>query len=237
MVGHILPVEEKGRRPWLERAEVLGQGVLRACVPLPPGTRERAVRRRVDQAAWLLRDSGVCRVLTPPDFPWWSILKEEGLMGVDPEPLVQAMAAPLVLADLARRGAAPGCATVALRGGRVSRAMLRAAEELCPHVRALVVTAADGENLRAYLRREYGVPVVEDGPGITADAQAHFSPGFVREHSLELYGPGLALWGLEIWPAGEAVPPGFDPLPFFAFLWEAGQLPVSHLTVISKKLT
>ena len=51
----------------------------------------------------------------------------------------------------------------------MDRDMVRAAEFLCPRVRELAVSARQGgEELSAWLRREYGMPVRPDGEGITA---------------------------------------------------------------------
>ena len=51
----------------------------------------------------------------------------------------------------------------------MDRDMVRAAEFLCPRVRELAVSARQGgEELSAWLRREYGMPVRPDGEGVTA---------------------------------------------------------------------
>ena len=125
MLGHIIIIEEKGRTPVLEREIVLGLPLLRASVPAPEGARPRAVERRVGKAARALAAEGVRRVLTEADFPWRPVLGQWGLRDVDPEALCQAMAAPLALAALEKRGVDPARATVALRGNRVSRPFFR----------------------------------------------------------------------------------------------------------------
>ena len=127
-------------------------------VPLRPGGwRERG---RVRAAARRLRRQGIVRVLAPPEFPYWELLEARGLRRVDPLPFLRFYAGELALAALRREGVAPQRGTVALRGRRVDRDMVRAAEFLCPRVRELAVSARQGgEELSAWLRREYGMPV------------------------------------------------------------------------------
>lgn len=60
---------------------------------------------------------------------------------------------------LRREGIPPHQGTVALRGRRVDRDMVRAAEFLCSRVRDVAVSApVGGGELAAWLRREFGAP-------------------------------------------------------------------------------
>ena len=130
----------------------------------------------------------------------------------------------LALAALERRGLIPGQATVALRGGRVDRDMVRAAEGLCPQVRGLVIDAPrGGEELADRLRWEFGVPVLPGGE--RGDAALVFQPGgrAVEETALELFGPRPRLGGLRLSAPGLAGEDRED-LPLLAALWEGGKL-------------
>lgn len=236
MLGHIIIIEEKGRTPVLERETVLGLPLLRASVPAPEGARPRAVERRVGKAARALAAEGVRRVLTEADFPWRPVLGQWGLRDVDPEALCQAMAAPLALAALEKRGVDPARATVALRGNRVSRPFFQAAVQLCARVRGLVVEAPSGGGALAdHLRREYGVPVLEEGRG---ELTVGFSQsGGDGETQLRLYGPEPDLLGMALGLTEKRLPPEFDTLPLLAALWEEGRISQDELTVFANKLT
>lgn len=231
MLGHILPMERKGRRAYIEPERVCGLTLLRAEVPVAPGVRESAVRRRVEHAARLLERAGARRVLVPEDFAWWEELRRQGLLPVDPAPLCALLASRLALAALERRGIPPGRAVVALRGGRVSRPFFQAAAELAGVVRGVAVSSPNGgEALSAHLRQEYGVPVLEDGPGFSADLTLEFSPSPAagRGETLILHGrPDLK--GLGVYRRDGDWPPGFEALPLAAALWEAGTLSLNDL--------
>ncbi len=84
------------------------------------------------------------------------------------------MAGELALTALERDGCPLERAVVALRGGRVSRPFFQTAVALCARVRGVVVYApTGGAELADYLRREYGLPVLErERPNLTLE----FSP-------------------------------------------------------------
>lgn len=224
MLGYVGLTGEKGRKTVVDRYEVLGLPLLRALVPGAGGRWERRLEQRVARAARRLREAGVCRVLTGPDFPYRGLLAAQGLREVDPGPLCRDMAAPLALAALERSGCAPERAVVALRGGRVSRPLFQAAAALCAHVRAVeVCVPGGGAALADYLRREYGLPVLE---GERPDLTLEFSPAQGRGEGgtvLVLHGSAPELAGLSLRPP-RPVPAGFAPLPLTAALWEAGCL-------------
>lgn len=180
--------------------------------------------RRLMRAGRGLRRGGVLRVLVPRDFSRWDALARFGLRPVDPESFVRAQSVPLALGLLERRGVAPDRATVALRGLRTDRALARTAAELCPRVRRLVVDAPrGGEELAAWLRREFGVPILP--PGEEAHAALRFQEGCARreESTLDLYGPRPGLAGLTL-AVPELAEGDRDDLPLLAALWEGGKL-------------
>lgn len=233
MLGHIRFVEERGRRPKLEHRQVWGMTVLGASIPLLPGAGAGTLARRVDKAARLLAKQGVRRVLTPQDFSRCDLLRQRGLVGVDPAPLCAALCAPIALAALERRELSPHRATVALRGNRVSRPFFQAALALAPLVRGIIVTSPNGgEALSAHLRREFGVPVLEEGPGTVADLTVAFSPlPGEREGAVLLYGKP-ELRGVTVMPREGEWPDQFDVLPLAAALWEAGVISLEELLCV-----
>lgn len=224
MLGYMVLTGEKGRKTVLEQMEVMGLPLVRALVPGVGGRHEKRLARPVERAARRLREAGIRRVLTGPDFPYWDLLDGQGLRGVDPGPMCQAMAAPLAMAAL-EGICPPEQAVVALRGGRVSRSFFQAAVTLCARVRGVEVRApGGGTDLADYLRREYGLPVLErERPDLIVE----FSPiqaGPEDSPALVLHGPSLCLLGLMLRPP-IPVPDGFAPLPLTAALWETGCLP------------
>lgn len=233
MVGWLTLENRRGRRTELESAGVLGLRLLRARVPAPGNLREKALLRRLDKAAALLARSGVRRVLAPPGFSNWDLLRTRGLRPVDPVPLYQAMAAPLALAELARLGVPPTSGTVALVGQRVDRPFFLAAQALCPRVRTLILDApAGGEELSRYLRQEFGAAALSAGAPLAAQAVLCFSPRRAEEEGLHLCGPVPDLKGLSLSPAGFSLPEEPAGLPLLALLWEAGRIPLGEIQVI-----
>lgn len=230
MLGHIVLVEEKGRRPVRTREEVMGLGFCKMAVPVSPGLSAWRVERRLEKAARMLEAAGVRRVLAAPGFPGWPRLALHGLLAVDVAPFCQAMAAPLALAALERRGCKPEGAVAALRGSRVTRPFFQCAEALCRRVKGLTVSApSGGEALALYLRREYGVAVLEEG---AADLTVAFSPEEEEaKEVLALYGPQPDLLGLSFALRDTELPGSFEPLPLLAALWEEGRLTPEELTV------
>ena len=238
MVGHIVLREEKGPKVALERERIADFPLLCAAVSAPAGLRERRRSRRVDKAAWLLAGEGVRRVLAPPAFPYWPILAEWGLIPVDPEPLVQALAAPLVLSALDRLGCPRERSVVSLRGTRVTRALYQAALELCPAVRMLKIEAFEGGGeLARFLREEFGVPLLDGGEGLRPHVTACFSPAVHSDGDgvLDLCGPEPGLMGLSL-ETGEAIALGEgERLPFLTLLWEEGRLLPGEIRVCASE--
>ena len=218
MIGQlILTPKGRGRA---EPDRLYGLSVLRAEADPSGFWGERRLRR----AGKTLRLGGALRVLVPRDFSRWPLLERFGLRPVEVEGFVRAQSVPLALALLERRGISPDRATVALRGRRADRNMVRTAAELCPRVRHLVVDAPQGgEELAQWLRREFGVPILP--PGEVGHAALRFQAGCPQrgEEALDLYGPRPRLAGLSLAAPGLAEEDRED-LPLLAALWEGGKL-------------
>ncbi len=231
MLGHILFVEERGRRPRVEVRRVRGMSVLTALVPTRDGPGSKALAYRVDKAARLLVKQGVRRALVPQDFAHWGALRSRGIAGVDPTPLCAALAPSLALAALPRLDLSPHQVTVALRGGRVSRPFFQAALALAPLVRGVVISSPNGgEALSAHLREEFGVPILEEWG--EADLTVDFTPmpgGAGR--TMKLYGEPDLL-GVELFLREGDWPEQFEVLPLAAALWEGGCLALDDLVSI-----
>ena len=191
MIGVLELTEGKGRKPAVAQERLLGLRCVRAAVPIPARMGEGRVRRRVEKGARALELAGARRVLTRPDFPYWEELRKNGLRPVEVEGFCQALAASLALAELGRRQIPPTRAAVTLSGPRVSRALLRAAEVLCPQVRCLTVDVpGEGERVASWLWKEYGAAVFSGGDGRRAHVALCFGPGEARgETVFSLYGP------------------------------------------------
>lgn len=218
VVGWLSTTEERFWRPRAEQVSLCGLPVVHVEVSCPAGLPRWREERRVRRGAAVLARAGVRRALAPPGFGGWPLLEAQGLQQVDTLPFCRSAAAELTLALLLRRGLAPQRAAVRLRAGRVDRDVFRCAQALCPRVRTLVVEAEQGgEELRAWLREEFGAAVPGRGAGAVTVA---FRPG---EGELCLFGqPDLA--GLAPDVEGPGFPPGIDALPAAALLWEAGLL-------------
>lgn len=225
MLGQLILTPHGRGKP--EAARLYGLPVLRTEVDRSGFWGERRLRG----AGKRLRMGGVLRVLAPPDFDRWPLLERFGLRRVEPEPFVRAQSASLALTALERQGLAPDRAAVALRGLRADRDFLRAAEELCPRVRSLIIDAPrGGRELALRLRREYGVPVLP--PGEKGQAALIFQAGCPRreEISLELFGPQPQLAGLTLTvPSLEEGDRG--DLSLLAALWEGGRLRPENIKI------
>ena len=190
--------------------------------------------RRLKRAGRSLCAGGAVRALVPAGFDRWPLLLKLGLRPVDPGAFLRAQAAPLAASLLERQGLAPDRATVALRGRRADGEMLRAALALCPRVRRLTISAPQGgEELAAWLRREYGLPILPaDAPAQTA---LLLQPGTEPEDAnpcpaLTLFGPEPDLAGLRL-SAPDLAPTDREDLPLLSALWEGGRLGPEQLKI------
>ena len=190
--------------------------------------------RRLKRAGRSLCAGGAVRALVPAGFDRWPLLLKLGLRPVDPGAFLRAQAAPLAASLLERQGLAPDRATVALRGRRADGEMLRAALALCPRVRRLTISAPQGgEELAAWLRREYGLPILP--ADATAQAALLLQPGTEPEDAnpcpaLTLFGPEPDLAGLRL-SAPDLAPTDWEDLPLLSALWEGGRLVPEQLKI------
>lgn len=219
-----------GGRGGPRRALLYGLPVLR-CQADPEGFWGE---RRLKRAGRSLCAGGAVRALVPAGFDRWPLLLKLGLCPVDPGAFLRAQAAPLAASLLERQGLAPDRATVALRGRRADGEMLRAALALCPRVRRLTISAPrGGEELAAWLRREYGLPILPaDAP---AQAALLLQPGTEPEDAnpcpaLTLFGPEPDLAGLRL-SAPDLAPTDWEDLPLLSALWEGGRLAPERLKI------
>ena len=219
-----------GGRGGPRRALLYGLPVLR-CHTDPEGFWGE---RRLKRAGRSLCAGGAVRALVPAGFDRWPLLLKLGLRPVDPGAFLRAQAAPLAASLLERQGLAPDRATVALRGRRADGEMLRAALSLCPRVRRLTISAPQGgEELAAWLRREYGLPILPaDAP---AQAALLLQPGTEPEDAnpcpaLTLFGPEPDLAGLRL-SAPDLAPTDREDLPLLSALWEGGRLGPEQLKI------
>ncbi len=219
-----------GGRGGPRRALLYGLPVLR-CQADPEGFWGE---RRLKRAGRSLCAGGAVRALVPAGFDRWPLLLKLGLRPVDPGAFLRAQAAPLAASLLERQGLAPDRATVALRGRRADGEMLRAALALCPRVRRLTISAPQGgEELAAWLRREYGLPILPaDAP---AQAALLLQPGTEPEDAnpcpaLTLFGPEPDLAGLRL-SAPDLAPTDWEDLPLLSALWEGGRLGPEQLKI------
>lgn len=219
-----------GGRGGPRRALLYGLPVLR-CQADPEGFWGE---RRLKRAGRSLCAGGAVRALVPAGFDRWPLLLKLGLRPVDPGAFLRAQAAPLAASLLERQGLAPDRATVALRGRRADGEMLRAALALCPRVRRLTISAPQGgEELAAWLRREYGLPILPaDAP---AQAALLLQPGTEPEDAnpcpaLTLFGPEPDLAGLRL-SAPNLAPTDREDLPLLSALWEGGRLGPEQLKI------
>ena len=187
-------------------------------------------RRRLCRAGWNLRRGGVVRTLLPKGFFQWELLEKMGLKQVDPGAFLRAQSAELAVEALRGRGTDPGRATVVLSGARADGEMLRAALELCPKVRRLVVDVPKGERLAYRLREEFGIPVLPaDHP---AQLDLRFQPGASsrQEPFLELYGCRPVLDGLRL-SVPELREEDRETLDVLSVLWERGRLEPARIKI------
>lgn len=216
MLGQLVFDPEGRERP--ERRDLYGLTVLHLGVR-PGGWREKG---RLQRGAKRLARAGVRRVLTAPDFAQWSRLERWGLRRVEPTPFLRFHAPQIALAALDRRGIAPERAVVALRGQRADGDMARCAQLLCPLVRQVAVSAPQGgEELSAWLRREYGLPVQPDGAEVSL--AVYFDPAGAGEGDLLLWGEHPRLCGVVPRAAGLAQEDR-ENLGILTALWETGRL-------------
>ena len=230
MIGVLELTDRRGRKPLVEERGLMGLRCLWADTPAEERLREKRRLRRVRRGAEALVRAGTRRVLTAANFPYWEVLGQAGLRPVEVEAFCQALAAPLAMAALDRQRIRPEQAAVLLSGRRVNHALFQTAELLCPRVRYLSVDAgAEGEELAAWLRAEFGA-AVRPPAGAEADVAVSFGPeGAPGRMAFHLWGNTPDLGGFVPTPAAGGLPAGLDRLPLLALLWEEGRMQVKQL--------
>lgn len=186
---------------------------------------------RLRRAGRSLRRGGALRTLAPEGFDRWELLEDFGLVRVATGPFLRSQSAPLALGALERRGAAPDRAVVALRGERADRELVRAAVQLCPKVRRLVIDAPrGGRELAVWLRQEFGMPILPAGEGGTVALSFAKEAAREQEETLHLYGANPSLDGPFI-QLPDLAEHDRNNLPLLAILWENRRLDPERLKI------
>ncbi len=202
-----------GRKGGLRMEQILGLSVL--LVELPQNSRR--LEKKIKWAAEMLRNNHVTRVLTPPEFPWWTILIRAGLRPVETRTLRTALTPAWVVAQLERRNVFPRDAVLCLKGERVEYDMERVARELCPMVRNLILDIPGGYETANRLRRELGMPILPKG--------------FLNAHLTLQFDGGPVLTGAEVvLPYGE-LPTDCDKFSLIGVLWETGRIHTEEIAL------
>ena len=213
-----------GGRSRGEWRDLYGLRVLQVCTD----PRGKLGNHRLARAGAALRRGGAGRVLLPAEFENWELLERFGLRGVDPTPFLHRCAPSLAVEGLRRWDVDPLRATVALSGSRADGAMARAAMELCPQVRRLVIAAPGGERLALRLRAEFGIPVLPAQEGAHMEVKFHPSKENRETPCLKLYGSDPDLAGGSVsFPALKEEEKG--DISLLCALWEGGKLDMGGL--------
>ncbi|MCD7761546.1 MAG: hypothetical protein LUH16_07220 [Clostridiales bacterium] len=221
MVGY-LHFAGHGHRVRLTAHNILGLAVWEARLPGSPGS--PLARRRMAKGLDELEEAGCRRLLSPcPLVPCYPMVHTRSLW--------QAVAAPLILADLRQRGLEPCRSVVAVRGDRMTRSYLRTCQALAREVKALSLSLLRQETFCWNLQQELGVPLVEGG----AAATLSFLPGQWRPGFFPLgdEDPSMGSWRLEL--PGLTLPDGCPSLPVLAALLDAGRLPVGEVLCLPEE--
>lgn len=240
MLGYI-SYGDGPKRPVFERRQLLGNTF--AALRMAENSRPEGLlpKRRAAVAARKLRELGVRQAVFPVDFPYLALFARQGVCPVDPLPLRQALAAPLVQRRLSAMGISGTQATIAVSGRHMSRALMDAAKALAIHYRYVMLDVPTGaEEFARTLRREYGIslllrPAVEQ---------------LDRADALLLYGPRGDLSGenpilCTLYPGGErgweelsyglpaalaeSIEPNCCREQLMAALYAAGVLPLENI--------
>ncbi|MCD8382994.1 MAG: hypothetical protein LUC30_08825 [Clostridiales bacterium] len=220
MVGYLHFVG-RGRRVQVVEHSVLGLAVCEARLPGSPES--LLARRRMARGLDRLEEAGCRRLLAPcPLVPYYPTVHTRSLW--------QAVAAPLVLADLRQRGLEPCRSVVAVRGERMTRCYLRTCQALAREVKALSLSLLRQETFCWNLQQELGVPLVEGGEAATLSfLPGRWRPGFFPVGDDD---PTMGGWRLEL--PGLSLPDGCPPLPTLAALLDAGRLPVGEVLCVAE---
>lgn len=202
-----------GRKGVLRKEQILGLSIL--LVELPQNSRR--LEQKIKWAAEVLRKNRVKRVLTPPEFSWWTILIRAGLRPVETRTLRTALAPDWVVAQLERRNVFPKDAVLCLKGERVEYDMERVARELCPMVRNLILDIPGGYETANRLRRELGLPILPNG--------------FLDAHLTLRFDEGPVLTGAEVVLPCRELPTDCEKFPLIGVLWETGRITAEEIAL------
>ncbi len=212
MLGWV--TEGEGKRARLENTQLLGLPLWKLELPAPG----RNWEKRAVKGLRLLAAQRVTRVLTPPEFAHWPMLRRFGFRPVETRALRGALLPDWAARAMTARGIDPRRAAVYLRAERETPDMERAAYRLCPMVRDLVIDVPGGSELAARLRREYGVPILPAG-SVRADLTIRFEEGPVLE------GAAFTL-------KGRQMPQDCEALPLLSALWECGRVKREDIAIL-----
>lgn len=225
-VGRLIWREEKGRGSQ-ELAYYDALPLLTVWVCAPPNMGEWRKVRRLKKAVRALAQAGVRQVIWPDNCPWSA--REAGFAPIWLEGLYQGMADGLAMAALERVGRTPEQGRVALVGPRLTVALQRTAQRLCPRVKGLLIQVpGQGEDYARWLHGQFGLPVCPMAAG--ADVTVAFAPQGPRwGQCLEVY-QGGGLDGLRLACPGLELPQDVEQ-QLLAVLWERGMVTRDQLVV------
>lgn len=210
----------------LEIVEVEGLRLLRGGFP----PRGRFYEYRLGKYLKKLRGQGIRRMLAPPNFKHWELAKRQGIAPVNELNFLRSCGGELLLLSLKKAGKNPATCRVALRGTRVGRDMIQAAEFLVSYVRDISISAPHGgENLQNLLRQEWGLGVAPDGDFVEGAIRFDSGGGAEGGVVLSLFGDSPELGGLEVNVEKFPLFLETEPLKILAVLWETGKLTEDNL--------
>lgn len=225
-VGRLIWREEPGRggQEWTYYGAL---PLLTVEVCAPPKMGEWRKVRRLKKAVQSLVRAGVRQVIWPDNGPWSA--REAGFAPIWLEGLYQGVADGLAMTALEGMGRTPEQGRVALVGPRLTVALQRTAQRLCPRVKGLLIQVpGQGEHYARWLHGQFGLPVCPTAAG--ADVTVAFSPQGPRwGRCLEVYRGG-GLDGLRLTCPGLELPQEVDQ-QLLAVLWERGMVTRDQLVV------
>lgn len=184
--------------------------------------------RRLNKAVKALAQAGVQHVIWAGECPWTAT--EAGFSPISMEEVYQGMADQLALAALEAVGCPPQQGRVALVGPRLTVALQRTAQRLCPKVRGLLIQVpGQGEDYARWLHGQYGLSMTPGAAG--ADVTLAFSPQGPRwGKCLEVY-EGGDLGGLRLACPGLELPDDMEQ-QLLEVLWQRGMVARDQLAVV-----
>lgn len=218
MLGRIVWRE---RPTELERVEVEGLPILQGGFP-KSGWFYRA---RLGRYLKKLRRQGVRRMLVPEEFSGWEVAKKQGISPVNSISFLRKFSGDFLVFALKKRGYDPGKCAVALRGTRVGRDMIEAADRLVFQVRDICISAPHGgESLQNLLRQEWGLAVHPDGERVEGVIRFDSGGGAEGAVVLSLFGSHPQLGGVVVDPLRFSQFSEEERLQLLTVLWESGKI-------------